>query len=240
MLLDFDGVLSAIAPTPDKAFLSEENRELLKQCADNFPTAVITGRMLNDIKTKIGLSGLLYIASHGLEWEEVGKYKVKPISQKIAESIDLAKQKIKPLLNRYPGMIFEDKSFMFAVHYRIMNPALAGKFRREVLGIIKPILEKNELRLDHDKKTFELRPKIDWDKGDSALFAEKHFQKTTGKKFLPVYIGDSATDEDAFLALKNGLTIRVRPKKGSAARYYFKSRKEVDKFLSWLLLSFGR
>ena len=54
LLLDFDGVLSAIAPTPDKAFISEESKVLLKKCAAHFPTAIITGRELAEIKKKIG------------------------------------------------------------------------------------------------------------------------------------------------------------------------------------------
>lgn len=238
LLFDFDGVLSAIAPTPDEAFISKINIALLKRCADRFPTAIITGRTLEDIKKKVGLDGLLYIASHGLEWEEKGKYHTKPIPKKTIEAINSAKQKLKLLVGRYPGMIFENKVFMFGVHYRVMNPRLVNKFKKEVMEIFKPILKNNKLRLDHDKKTFELRPDVDWDKGDGALFAEEYFNKKAGKKLMPIYIGDSTTDEDAFRALNNGITIRVRPKKGSVARYYFKSRKEVDQFLKWLAENF--
>lgn len=235
LLLDFDGVLSAIAPAPDEATISASNRELLKQCNQLFPVAVITGRTLAEIKKKVKVEGLLYIASHGLEWEENGKYHVKPIPKKIIEAVNFAKRKIRPLLNRYPGMVFEDKSFMLGVHYRIMNSSIVGRFKREILKLLNPILERGGLRLDHNKKTFELRPDVNWDKGDSALFAEDYFRKKTKKMLASVYIGDGLTDEDAFRVLKNGVTIRVRPKKGSAAKYYFKSRKQVDEFLKWLV-----
>ena len=235
LLLDFDGVLSAIAPTPDEAFISEENTKLLRKCAARFPTAIITGRELVDIKKKINIKSLFYVASHGLEWEEDGKYHVKSIPKETIEAINLAKEKIKPLINRYPGMIFEDKPFVFAAHYRIMNPLLVVRFKREVKKILEPILKKNKLRLDHNLKTFELRPEIGWDKGDSALFAEKHFNKKAGKNFMPIYIGDSLTDEDAFHALKNGITIRVRKSKKSAAKWYLRNPKEVSLFLKWLL-----
>lgn len=236
LLLDFDGVLSEIAPTPDEAILSDGNRELLKHCNQLFPVAVITGRTLAEIKKKVKVEGLLYIASHGLEWEEDGKYHVKQIPKKIIDAVNLAKQKISPLLSHYPGMVFEDKSFMLGVHYRIMNPSIVGRFKSEIRRLLNPILERGWLRLDHNKKTFELRPDINWDKGDSALFAENYFKRKTGKKFASIYIGDGLTDEDAFRALKNGITIRVRPKKVSAAKYYFKSRKQVDEFLRWLVM----
>lgn len=233
ILLDFDGVISAIAPTPDKAFLSYKNREVLKLCNRAYPVAIITGRTLRDIKEKIGVKCPLYIASHGLEWEADGKYHLKLVPKKISQAIELAKQKIKPLGKKYPGMIFEEKIFMFAVHYRMINLKLVGAFKREAGAILKSI-GNNNLRIDHNKKTFEIRPEIGWDKGNSAIFAEKYFKKKIKRKFLTVYIGDGLTDEDAFKALKNGITIRVRPKKGSRAKYYFKSRREVDEFLLWL------
>ncbi|MEK7539388.1 MAG: trehalose-phosphatase [Patescibacteria group bacterium] len=236
LLLDFDGVLSAIAPTPDEAFISDENTALLKECAKRFPVAIITGRELSDIKKKMNIKGLSYIASHGLEWEEDEKYHIKPIPKETIKTINSAKQKIKSLISCYPGMIFEDKSFMLAIHYRIMNPNLVSKFKREIKKILKPILKNNKLRLDHNLKTFELRPEIDWDKGDSVLWAEEHFNKKTGKNFRPIYIGDSLTDEDAFTALKkDGITIRVGEKKKSAARWYLRDQKEVSLFLKWLL-----
>lgn len=239
LLLDFDGVLSAIAPTPDEAFISEENKALVRACALRFPTAIITGRELAQIKKKMDMKdekNIFYIASHGLEWEEDGKDHAKTIPKETLEAINLAKEKIKPLMNRYPGMIYEDKSFMFATHYRIMNPELVDAFIKEVTLILEPIVEQHKLRLDHNLMTFELRPEIDWDKGDSVIFAEKHFNKKTGKKFMPIYIGDGLTDEDAFNVLKeNGIAILVGETKTSTAKWYMHDQKEVGLFMKWLL-----
>lgn len=236
LMLDFDGVLSAIAPTPDEAFISDNTVSLLKKCGELFPVAIITGRDLAEIKKKIDVKNILYIASHGLEWEEDGKYYAKPIPREVSEAINLAKEEIKLLIENYPGMVFEDKPFTFAVHYRIMDPGLVKDFIKKVKSILKPIAEQYKLRLDHNLKTFELRPEINWDKGDSALFIEKHFNKKIGKKLIPIYIGDSLTDEDAFVALKeNGITIRVGRSKKSAAKYYIKNQKQVDSFLEWLV-----
>lgn len=236
LLLDFDGVLSAIAPTPDEAIITEEYTALLKKCAARFPVAIVTGRAFEDIKKKIYLKDVLYIASHGLEWEENGKKHVKKIPQETLDAISRVKKRIIPLLNKYPGMILEEKSFTFAVHYRIMKPELVEAFIKEINSILEPIAKESNLRLDHNMKNFELRPKIDWDKGHSAKFAEEHFNKKTGKKFIPIYIGDSDTDEDAFIAIgKNGITIRVEKKDGSKAEWYMKDQKEVGRFLEWLL-----
>ena len=235
LLLDFDGVLSAIAPTPNEAFISEENKRLVEECAERFPIGIITGRGLAQIKKKMGVKDILYIASHGLEWEEDDKDHVKPIPKETTDAINLAKEKIKPLISRYPGMIFEDKSFMFAAHYRIMSSELVPAFIKEVTSILEPIVKERKLRLDHNLMTFELRPEIDWDKGDSVLFAEKHLNKKIGKNFMPIYIGDGLTDEDAFRVLSNGITIRVGEDKKSKAKWYLRNQEEVGLFLKWLL-----
>jgi len=86
------------------------------------------------------------------------------------------------------------------------------------------------------KKTIEIRPKINWDKGSFAGFLVKQLEKKNNCSFLPIYVGDDVTDEDAFTALKkNGITVRVGKRAKSSAQYYIKSQKQVDKFFAWLL-----
>ena len=240
LLFDFDGVLSAIAPTPDDAFISKEVSALLLECASRFPVAIITGRTMADIKKKINEKNIFYIATHGLEWEEDGQNHAKEIPKETLEAIGIAKEKIKPLLARYPSMIMEDKASTFTAHYRTLSPELVESFIQEVNSILRPIAEEYKLRLDHSTKAFELRPEINWDKGDSALFAEQHLNQKISKKFVPIYLGDSDTDEDAFKALeKNGIGIRVNSKenehKKSAAKWFMKDQSEITLFLKWIL-----
>ena len=70
--------------------------------------AIDTGKVVKEIlkfengelavgEKKINLKDVLYIASHGLEWEENDKYHVKPIPEEMIDAINLAKEKIKPL-----------------------------------------------------------------------------------------------------------------------------------------------
>ncbi len=239
LLFDFDGVLSAIAPTPEAAIITDEYASLLKQCADRMPVGIITGRTLENIRTKTHEKKVLYIASHGLEWEEDGQDHIKPIPKEAAEAIKLGLEKIKPLQNRYPGMLLEDKNSSVVVHYRLVAPETVPDFIKEVEAILRPFAEEHNLRLDNSIMNFELRPKIDWDKGDSALFAIDHFRKIK-KDLVPIYIGDSATDEDAFEALdQDGISIRVNSAENegveSAAQWYLKDQSEVGRFMKWLL-----
>jgi trehalose-6-phosphatase len=47
-------------------------------------------------------------------------------------------------------------------------------------------------------------------------------------------LGDDATDEDAFEACADGITIRVGAPEGSAAKYHLADPGEVLIFLEWL------
>jgi trehalose-6-phosphatase len=54
---------------------------------------------------------------------------------------------------------------------------------------------------------------------------------------LSLYVGDDATDEDAFLALPEGLTISVGNARQTSARYYLEDQGTLQAFLGWLLES---
>ena len=81
------------------------------------------------------------------------------------------------------------------------------------------------------KKTFEVRPDIEKDKGTISLFI---FKKLRSQRKI-IYIGDGKTDEDAFRLLSRGVTIKVGKSKHSIAKYYVHNTNEVKKFLRWLL-----
>ena len=86
----------------------------------------------------------------------------------------------------------------------------------------------------YDLETVEIMPNLRWGKGEVGELALKFLRKKFGQIFLPVYIGDSTTDESAFRALQRGVTVKVGRGGRSAARYYVRSQAEVYKFLAWL------
>ncbi|MFO0928668.1 MAG: hypothetical protein U0736_16870, partial [Gemmataceae bacterium] len=51
---------------------------------------------------------------------------------------------------------------------------------------------------------------------------------------LVVYVGDDTTDEDAFAAFPDGVTVRVNPGAHTAARYTLRDPAEVLQWLVWL------
>src|SRR5437763_1264905 len=65
------------------------------------------------------------------------------------------------------------------------------------------------LRKGHGKKLFEVRPDLDWDKGQALLWLLDALGLDR-PDFLPFYLGDDFTDEDAFRALGDrGVSILI-------------------------------
>lgn len=234
IMLDFDGTISPICPTPDEAYFPERNKFNLEIINRLFPVAIISGRALEDIKQKIGVNNFIYSGSHGLEWNIPTLKKSKHVPIRILKILKEIKIKIKKLLPKYPGMIIEDKPFTLPFHYRLIKPGQVPIFKSDIAKILKPIYKDKTIRVIDNKKTIELVPNLNWDKGDIVKLIYKYLKDRYQTRLVPIYIGDSLTDEDAFKALKDGITIRVRPKKGSSAKYYLKSRAEVDRFIVWL------
>lgn len=97
-------------------------------------------------------------------------------------------------------------------------------------------LARNKIRIKRGKMVLEIRPPVEWDKGKVVLWLLGR-QKFVlqDKSFIPIYIGDDTTDEDAFDVLKDkGLTIFVGEPKVSSAQYYLKNTDEVKEFLEMI------
>jgi trehalose 6-phosphate phosphatase len=85
------------------------------------------------------------------------------------------------------------------VHYRLVKPELRGKVQRTT-RVTCP----KQFEIRPGKMVWELRPRVQWDKGWGIDWLAKHV------KAPMIYLGDDRTDEDAFAKLKPpALTIKV-------------------------------
>jgi trehalose 6-phosphate phosphatase len=95
--------------------------------------------------------------------------------------------------------------------------------KQEVRESITPLC------LGFGKMVFEIRPKSNVHKGTAVLELLEEVKKD---KFLPLYMGDDKTDEDAFRVLnRRGITIFVGFSGNSSAQYYVNDPFEVYQFL---------
>jgi trehalose-phosphatase len=197
--------------------------------------AIVTGRDLKTIKQKVGLKDISYGASHGLEWEVFGKSGELEIEKSILEKINCIKDKIFLLKKHYKDLIVEEKKFSFAFHYQLLDTEQKFLVKNEAENILLNFSKDQDLKIFRDRETIEILPNSKMNKGDISKKILDILEEKTGKIFLPIYIGDGLTDEDAFRIFKGGITIRVGYMKNSNAKYYFRDREGVDFFLKKLV-----
>ena len=67
LFLDYDGTLSPIVSDPAAATLVDRAAEALELVAAVCPVAILSGRDLADIRSRVGIPGIWYAGSHGFE-----------------------------------------------------------------------------------------------------------------------------------------------------------------------------
>lgn len=230
-LFDFDGTLVSIAKTPDAVRLRAGTRRCLEAVArkPGNSVAIISGRSLKDLRSFIGIRGICYVGNHGLEMCGKGLLPAPPQvnrARKIRFTMRALTEKLRSDLYYLPGILVEDKGFTVSVHYRNL-PAQHMPAFLELIRFFRERYRAQPVRWRQGKKVWEVIPKVRWHKGFAALYLLKR-----SRGAVPVAVGDDLTDEDMFRALRRtGITVRVGRLKGSSAKYYVKSRQEVDALL---------
>jgi len=233
LMLDYDGTLVPIAPTPDQARPEQELISVLGELSllPGRVVAIISGRRLSELQELIPLAGLHLVGAHGAEIQEAdGKvhrlFKDQRAKEIISELDGIARE----CIASRRGFLVENKGISLALHYRQADPFLARQVIDNFIKKISSLPDANRLELMPGKKVLEVRPR-----GVNKGLAVRYLcRKHAGA--LPVYIGDDITDEDAFKALKNGCTILVSPRpRPSAASARLPSPRHVGIMLSLLL-----
>src|SRR3989344_1425314 len=233
LMLDFDGTLSPIAPSPPQAYIKKSIKAVLKNLAKqkNTHIAIISGRSLTDVKKKVGIQGLIYAGNHGLEWEIKAKRFFTPVPKAYTKINLMLRSRLSFLCKQYKGTFLENKGISLAVHYRLLNSKFRKDFTNKAALILEPYIGSRAIRMATGKKVIDIIPEILWDKGRLALYVVASLKKGNPNPSV-IYIGDDVTDEGAFKALRKNITIRVGYKQNSAARYFVKNTNQAGAFLA--------
>jgi trehalose 6-phosphate phosphatase len=190
---DIDGTLAPVVPRPEDARVTPRCRGLLKGLMERgVRVALITGRSLETARTMAGLGGVAYGASHGLElWidgraESTGDAREYPrlIERVLAEAGDL----------EGAGVLVERKGTGVAFHYRRAGSSETA--RAAISRAIGSPTAVERFVVLEGRKVFELRPKIDVNKGTAARVLASRL----GVKSV-LSLGDDRTDIDMFHAV---------------------------------------
>jgi len=239
LFLDFDGTLSPIAARPELAKLLPSQRGSIRALAaqKDVKVVVISGRALGNLKKRVGVPGITYVGNHGLELEDPGMRHVHPAALESRLLLKKMSYRLKKAFNFMPQRLVENKTFSVSVHYRQLSEDRERFAKVVLLKEIGDHLGKGRVVLTEGKKVWEIRPPVEWNKGKTVLWILARVLAHGVKHVLPVYLGDDATDEDAFKALQHrGLSIRVtdNPREKSYATHYLRSPEDVSEFLKRL------
>jgi len=204
LLLDMDGTLLDIAPTPDQVRVAPGLPEALRQLRDAMggALAVVTGRPIEQV------DGLFGNVPYAVAGEHGGAIRHTPGAGVVRASLPSPPVEwvmaAARLADAHPGVLLEQKQRGFVLHYRAV-PELGPKLREAALELIAPLAGKFQLM--EALMAWEIRPR-GADKGSAvaALMAEAPF---TGRS--PIFIGDDVTDEDGMRAARalGGAGMRV-------------------------------
>lgn len=232
VFLDYDGTLAAVDPEPGRVRLTPAMRETLGRLAGRFPTAIVSGRKRPEVAGLIERSDLVIAGSHGFDIAGPGLDSHRPAA---AGGFDSALDSLWAALNRalaaVAGPINERKEGAIAVHYRRVAPADVPAVEAAVENLAPAYAN---LRLIKGRGVYEIMPRLDWHKGRAIQW----ILKAWGRPGRAIYLGDDATDEDAFALLTDeriGIGIVVandgEPMRRSHAAWRLWDVDEVQSFL---------
>ena len=235
LFLDFDGTLVDIAPRPDQARLTDAAREVLLQAArtPNLDTVIVSGRALEDLKCLVDVPGLTYVGNHGFEIEGPGLTFRHAQAERHGARLGAAAAALEEL--EVPGAAVEHKGTTLAYHVRQVPAGV----RAEAVRAAEAVFRRHRLRIVHGRQVVEGRPPVDWHKGRAVLhvLVSRHGADWP-VRVRALYIGDDATDEDAFRSLRGiGRSVRVAtapPASVTAADYRLPDPDAVIQLLRWL------
>ncbi len=230
VFLDYDGTLTPIVATPDLAVLDDDARDVVQRLSETVPTAVVSGRDLDDLLERVGIPGLTYVGSHGFQVQHPdGGRTTVPGAESFLPVLAEAADRLDARLAPVEGARLERKRFALAAHFRQVPELRVADVREAVMEVAAAV---DGLRVSGGKEVLELRPDLDWHKGRSVRRLFQEIADRTGAD-LPVYVGDDLTDEDAFReVMADGLGVVVGEPSITWARMRLEDVAEVVRWLA--------
>src|ERR1700742_3969459 len=230
ILLDIDGTLLDLAPTPREVWvppgLANTLTGLLARTSGAL--ALVSGRSLNDIDLIFAPDQFPAVGGHGAEMRlstdnEAVATHAPPLDKEL-------KRRLATIAKLSPGILLEDKGYSLALHYRLAPHAEKAIY--EAVSLIRADLPNAPIEVLPGKCVCEIKHSgFTKASGVRELMTHAPFR---GR--LPVFIGDDVTDETVFAIMPDfdGVGFSV----GNRARGvdgHFDAPNDVREFLARVL-----
>ncbi len=189
LFLDFDGVLAPIVTRPEDAYPPPEARVELERLVARYAlVGVISGRAGDDVRARVGVNGIVYVGSHGLELDpdaERWRQQIRDFASDVPWDAHHTELKGLTVSFHFRDAADEQAAVreLDEIAARATDAGLVARFGRKVLEVLPPI-------------------------GSNKGTAVRHLLEGAGLKRALV-AGDDTTDLDAFRAL-DGIEHAVR------------------------------
>jgi trehalose 6-phosphate phosphatase len=230
VLLDIDGTLLDLAPTPREVWVPPGLAKTLGQLREKTSgaLALVSGRSLNDIDLIFAPEQFPAVGGHGAEMRisadsEAVAVHAPPMDKEL-------KRRLAAIAKLSPGILLEDKGYSLALHYRLAPHAEKAIY--EAVSLIRADLPNAPIEVLPGKCVCEIK--------------HSGFTKATGVRELmthepfrgrrPIFIGDDVTDESVFAIMPDfgGLAFSVgRRAQGVAG--HFDEPRDVRAWLARLV-----
>jgi trehalose 6-phosphate phosphatase len=223
---DFDGTLAPIRPTPGEVALDAPTAAAFAALTRRVPVAVISGRGVADVRSRLSGTPRWVIGNHGAE----GMPGTDPARQAAQAAVCAAwrGQLARMEVLSDPGIVLEDKRYTLSLHYRQAPVREAARAHlAAAVGALHPAPE-----VVTGKCVLNLMPAGATDKF-GALQALARGQGAGDAVF---FIGDDDNDEVVFRQAPPGwVTVKVGMDGSSAARFRLHEQDAMPDLLDMLL-----
>src|SRR3954468_7449363 len=230
VLLDIDGTLLDLAPTPREVWVPPELSKTLNQLLERTSgaLALVSGRSLNDIDLIFAPEQFPAVGGHGAEMRL--SIDGKAVATHAPPMDKELKRRLAAIAKLSPGILLEDKGYSLALHYRLAPHAEKAIYA--AVSLIRADLPNAPIEVLPGKCVCEIKHSgFTKASGVHELMKREPFK---GRR--PFFIGDDVTDESVFAIMPDleGLAFSVgRRAKGVAG--HFDAPSDVREFLAHLL-----
>ena len=195
LMVDFDGTLAPIAPTPDQAVISPAALDALQRIVPAIDlVCVVSGRALADLATRVDLPGATFVGNHGVEFYDDRGLRVEPGADAYRETVDGVLEHLRSRVDD-PAIAWQRKSLGASVHYRLThNPESVARRLEAALSEAPGV---DRLESFWGKMVLEIVAPLGLDKGHAVrkLARERSLDSV-------LFLGDDTTDAAGMAAVR--------------------------------------
>jgi trehalose 6-phosphate phosphatase len=235
-IFDRDGTLVPFNPNPDKAIFSALVKNLLKDLAacPRVIVAMLSARDLGQLRRDFDKQDLIQAGNYGMEISfPDGQNFVNDTAALSRPRLSATKKKIEENMPLAAKTILEDHGLTLCLHWHL-TPA---EHLETVHRFVRQLEQSMPDLIFRDLPTsYEIWPPIKWDKA-CGLAEMERILHINWQDWLPLYAGDSRSDEAAFKWIndRQGISLHVGADSTSIAQFEIESPARMAEFLAELV-----